>query len=582
MNKYDFGGWATKTNIMCSDGRIIRRDAFKECDGVTVPLVWNHQHDDAMNVLGHALLENRESGVYAYCSLNDTEQGQNAKLLIQNGDITSLSIFANKLKQQGADVVHGVIREVSLVLAPANPGASIDSIICHGEGDETDQEAIIYSGEALEHSEKEDVKNEVPKKEESESKKENEMSETKEKTVKDVLDTLTEEQEAVVYALISEALREGANTEKEDEEDEEDETGGESSMKHNVFENEHNEEYLSHAEMQTVMDEAKRYGSFRDYFAHSQDYGIENIDFLFPDARSATNEPEFIKRDMGWVDKVMGGVHHSPFSRIKSTLANITEDDARAKGYIKGKLKKNEVFALLRRTTTPTTIYKKQKLDRDDIVDITDFNVVAWLKAEMRMMLNEELARAFLLGDGRDNSSEDKINELNIRPIATDDDFYTVQAPVAEGATDDETATNFIKAVIKSRKNYKGSGNPILFTTEDMITNCLLLTDSTGRDLYTDEAQLARKLRVRELVAVPPMESAIGKNKGKLLGVLVNPIDYNVGADKGGEVNLFDDFDIDYNQQKYLIETRCSGALIKPYAAVAFELLSSTQSAESY
>ncbi len=568
MKNYDFGGWATKTNIMCSDGRVIRRDAFKECDGTVVPLVWNHQHDDAMNVLGHAMLENRENGVYAYCSLNNTEQGQNAKLLVENGDITSLSIFANKLKQQGADVVHGVIREVSLVLAPANPGASIDSIICHGEGDESDQEAIIYSGEELMHSEE-------PKKEEP--KKEEEMSESKEKTVKDVLDTLNEEQEAVVYALIGEALQEGAKADTDDEDEEKEETGGEKSMKHNVFENEHNEEYLSHAEMQTVMDEAKRYGSFRDYFAHSQDYGIEQIEYLFPDARSATNEPEFIKRDMGWVDKVMGGVHHSPFSRIKSTLANITEEEARAKGYIKGKLKKNEVFGLLRRTTTPTTIYKKQKLDRDDVIDITDFNVVAWLKGEMRMMLDEELARAFLLGDGRDSSNEDKINEMNIRPIATDEEFYTVQASVAKGADDDETAKNFIKAVIKSRKEYKGSGNPILFTTEDMITNCLLLTDTTGRDLYADEAQLARKLRVRELVAVPPMESAKGKKGGALVGVLVNPIDYNVGADKGGEVNLFDDFDIDYNQQKYLIETRCSGALIKPYAAVAFELGATTE-----
>ena len=576
MKNYDFGGWATKTNIMCSDGRIIRRDAFKECDGVTVPLVWNHQHNEAMNVLGHAQLENREDGVYAYCSFNGTEQGQNAKLLVQNGDITSLSIYANKLKQKGSDVIHGIIREVSLVLAPANPGASIDSIICHGDGDEADEEAIIYSGEKLEQPEEELEHAEEPAKEEKDDEqKEEKMSEEKGKTVQDVLDTLNEEQEAVVYSLIGAALQEAAKKEAEDEEaeeDEDEETEGEKSMKHNAFENDHEDNnYLSHAEMEEVMAEAKRYGSFRDYFAHS-DYGIENIDYLFPDARTINNEPEFIKRDMGWVDKVMGGVHHTPFSRIKSVFANITEDEARAKGYLKGKLKKEEVFSLLKRTTTPTTIYKKQKLDRDDVVDITDFNVIAWLKAEMRMMLNEELARAFLLGDGRLSSDDDKINELNIRPICKDEELYTIQATVKKGADDDETAKEFIKTVIKARKNYKGSGNPTLFTTEDMITNCLLLTDNMGRDLYTDEAQLAKKLRVKELVAVPPMESAKGKNGGALLAVLVNPVDYNVGADKGGEVNMFDDFDIDYNQQKYLIETRCSGALIKPYSAVAFEL----------
>ncbi len=573
MKNFDFGGWATRTNIQCSDGRIIRRDAFKDCDGVTVPLVWNHQHNEAMNVLGHALLENRENGVYAYCSFNGTEQGQNAKLLVQNGDITSLSIYANKLKQKGADVVHGVIREVSLVLAPANPGACIDSVICHGEGDETDEEAIIYSGEELEQSNEELEHADEPANDDTgDNQKEDTMSD-KEKTVGEVLDSLTEEQQNVVYAIIGELMEniEAADDEDEDEEDEE-------SMKHNAFENDYDDNYLSHAEVEEVMAEAKRYGSFRDYFAHS-DYGIENIDYLFPDARTINNEPEFIKRDMGWVDKVMGGVHHTPFTRIKSVFANITEDEARAKGYLKGKLKKEEVFSLLKRTTTPTTIYKKQKLDRDDIVDITDFNVIAWLKAEMRMMLNEELARAFLLGDGRLTSDDDKINELNIRPICKDEELYTIQATVKKGADDDETAKEFIKTVIKARKNYKGSGNPTLFTTEDMITNCLLLTDGMGRDLYTDEAQLAKKLRVKELVAVPPMESAKGKNGGALLAVLVNPIDYNVGADKGGEVNMFDDFDIDYNQQKYLIETRCSGALIKPYSAVAFEL-GTTSSAE--
>ncbi len=573
MKKFDFGGWATKTNIQCSDGRIIRRDAFKECDGNTVPLVWNHQYNTGMNVLGHALLENRENGVYAYCSFNGTEQGQNAKLLVQNGDITSLSIYANKLRHKGMDVIHGVIREVSLVLAPANPGACIDSVICHGEGNDTDEEAIIYSGEELDQPDEElEHADELPK---DDAQKEDKMRD-KEKTVQDVLDTLNEEQEAVVYALIGAALEESVAKEDDEKENKNKNEEDEEPMKHNVFENEHDETCLSHAEMKTVFAEAKRYGSFRDYFAHSDEYGIENIDYLFPDARAVNNAPEFIKRDMGWVDKLMGGVHHTPFSRIKSVFANITEDEARAKGYLKGKLKKEEVFSLLKRTTAPTTIYKKQKLDRDDVVDITDFDVIAWLKAEMRMMLNEELARAFLLGDGRLASDDDKINELNIRPIFNDSELYTIQATVKKGATDDETATEFIRTVIKARKNYKGSGNPTLFTTEDMITNCLLLTDTTGRDLYADEAQLARKLRVKELVAVPPMESAKGKNGGALLGVLVNPVDYNVGADKGGEVNLFDDFDIDYNQQKYLIETRCSGALIKPYSAVAFELGTTT------
>lgn len=563
MEKFDFGGWATRANIKCSDGRTILKDAFKECNGRTVPLVWNHQHNDPTNVLGHALLENRGEGVYAYCSFNNTEQGRNAKLLVDNGDITSLSILANKLKQNGGNVIHGDIKEVSLVIAPANPGACIDSIVCHGEGDELDEEAIIYPGVMLSHSENLDETKSADTKDEEMG----EKKESKEKTVKEVYDTLDEEQKIVVEALIGMALEDAAA------ENSEDEKGGDDSMKHNVFENEDKTNVLTHTEIENIFSEAKRWGSFKDYFEHSQDYGIENIDYLFPDARTLNNQPEFIKRDMGWVDKIMGGVHHSPFSRIKSVFANITEDEARAKGYFKGNLKKEEVFSLLKRTTTPTTVYKKQKLDRDDVVDITDFDAVAWLKSEMRMMLDEELARAYLIGDGRLASSDDKINELNIRPIFNDAELFTVQqaVSVSANASDDDKAQAFIKSVIKSRKKYKGSGNPTLFTTEDMITNCLLLTDTTGRDLYTDEAQLAKKLRVKELVAVPPMESAKGKNGGALLGVLVNPVDYNVGADKGGEINLFDDFDIDYNQQKYLIETRCSGALTKPYSAIAFE-----------
>ena len=563
MEKFDFGGWATRANVKCSDGRTILKDAFKECNGRTVPLVWNHQHNDPTNVLGHALLENRGEGVYAYCSFNNTEQGRNAKLLVDNGDITSLSILANKLKQNGGNVIHGDIKEVSLVIAPANPGACIDSIVCHGEGDELDEEAIIYPGVMLSHSENLDETKSADTKDEEMG----EKKESKEKTVKEVYDTLDEEQKIVVEALIGMALEDAAA------ENSEDEKGGDDSMKHNVFENEDKTNVLTHTEIENIFSEAKRWGSFKDYFEHSQDYGIENIDYLFPDARTLNNQPEFIKRDMGWVDKIMGSVHHSPFSRIKSVFANITEDEARAKGYFKGNLKKEEVFSLLKRTTTPTTVYKKQKLDRDDVVDITDFDAVEWLQSEMRMMLDEELARAYLIGDGRLASSDDKINELNIRPIFNDAELFTVQqaVSVSANASDDDKAQAFIKSVIKSRKKYKGSGNPTLFTTEDMITNCLLLTDTTGRDLYTDEAQLAKKLRVKELVAVPPMESAKGKNGGALLGVLVNPVDYNVGADKGGEINLFDDFDIDYNQQKYLIETRCSGALTKPYSAIAFE-----------
>ena len=566
MEKFDFSGWATRANIQCSDGRTILRDAFKECSGKSVPLVWNHQHNDAMNVLGHALLENREDGVYAYCSLNDTEQGRNAKLLVENGDITALSIYANKLQQAGSKVVHGAIREVSLVIAPANPGACIDSIICHGE--ESEEEAIIYSGEPLELSHAEEEKKDDAKKDKEEG-----MAEDKQ-TVQDVIDSMTEEQQNVMYAMVGEAMEAAGIEFDEDGNIVEKEKGGDDSMKHNVFENDNQENVLTHAEQLDLINEAKRYGSFRDYFlSHSAEYGIENIDYLFPEARTLNGTPEFIKRDTGWVDKILASVHHTPFSRIKSVFANITEDEARAKGYLKGNLKKEEVFALLKRTTTPTTVYKKQKLDRDDVVDITDFDVISWLKAEMRMMLNEELARAYLIGDGRLASSDDKINEQNIRPIVSDAELYSVKKKVTIGAsaTDNDKATAFIKAVVKARKDYKGSGNPTLFTTEDMITNCLLLTDTTGRDLYTDEAQLAKKLRVKELVPVPPMENAKGAEGGALLGIMVNMADYNVGADKGGEVNLFDDFDIDYNQQKYLIETRCSGALVKPYSAIVFE-----------
>lgn len=556
--EYDFAGWATKNNIRCSDGRIIVKDAFKDNDGQIVPLVWNHQHDDPSNVIGHALLENRNEGVYAYCNFNNTESGDIAKVLVQHGDITALSIYANQLKQNGGNVIHGEIREVSLVHAGANPGAYIESVMSHGE--ESDEEAIIFTGEefSLMHSD------------ESENKKEN-KNDGKEETVENVLNTMTEKQKTVMYALIGKALEDAEKTEETDNE-----KGGNETMKHNVFENDqqtNDTEVISHSEMKAIIADAKRYGSMKESVLQ---HGIEHIDYLFPDAQNVTNTPQFIQNDTGWVKKVMGGVHHTPFSRVKSTLANITEDEARAKGYIKGKYKKEEVFSLLKRVTEPTTVYKKQKLDRDDVIDITDFDVVAWLKGEMREKLDEELARAYMIGDGRLSSSDDKIQEDHIRPIATDEDLYTIKVSVSvqnNTAVDADAAKAFIKAVIKARKNYKGSGNPSLYTTEDMLTECLLLTDEVGRDLYEDEAKLAKKLRVKEIITVPPMENATGANGGALVGVVVNLNDYNVGADKGGAVNMFDDFDIDYNAQKYLIETRCSGALIKPYSAIAVELV---------
>jgi HK97 family phage prohead protease len=536
------------------------KDAFKHNDGQTVPLVWNHQHNDPLNVLGHALLKNREEGVYAYCKFNETESGKNAKLLVEHGDVSALSIYANQLKQQGSNVIHGAIREVSLVLAGANPGAFIDSVMSHGE--ESDDEAIIYTGEdiSLFHA---DEKKDKPVDEKSED----------EETVADVFNTLTEKQKTVVYAMIGQALEE--KEESEDNNNNDDSKGGNKTMKHNVFDKEDTKkDVLSHSDLEAIFADAKRYGSLKDsVLAH----GIEQIDYLFPDAKNVTNTPQFIQRDMGWVQKVMNSVHHTPFSRIKSILADITEDDARAKGYIKGNLKKDEVFTLLKRTTTPTTIYKKQKLDRDDVVDITDFDVVAWLKSEMRMMLDEEIARAILVGDGRLSSSDDKINEQNIRPIWKDDDLYTIKAPVtvAANATAYEKAKAFIRAAIKSRKNYKGSGEPTLYTTEDVLTDCLLMEDTTGRVIYDSVSKLATALRVKEIVTVPVMENLSRVDNGTtygLMGIIVNLTDYNIGADKGGAVNMFDDFDIDYNAQKYLIETRCSGALIKPYSAIALEL----------
>ena len=558
--KYDFSGWATRANLKCSDGRVIMRDAFKQNDGQKVPLVWNHQHDDPNEVLGHALLENREDGVYAYCSLNDTEAGKTAKQLIQHGDISALSIYANQLKQNMSNVVHGNIREVSLVLAGANPGASIQSVIQHGATIE--DEAMIYTGEELSIMHSDDPK---PPVEEPEKPEKN--TDENGETIGDIFNTLNEKQKEVVYALIGEAL-ENNNSE-----------GGDNTMKHNVFdqsEEQNSENVLSHSEMQTIIEDGKRFGSLKESFLqHADEYGIENIEYLFPEAKSLNTPPDFIKREMGWVQTVMSGVHHTPFSRIKSMFADITADEARARGYMKGKLKKEEVFGLLKRTTTPTTIYKKQKLDRDDVIDITDFDVVAWLKSEMRMMLEEEMARAILIGDGRLPSSDDKINEQNIRPIWKDEELYTIRG-IVKGDDSDKAAlaTEFIDQSVRSMTDYRGSGSPTAYMTAEMLTECLLLKDTNGKRIYSNENEVATAMRVSKIVTVPVMNNQTrkeGSDTYTLQAIIVNLNDYNVGADKGGAINLFDDFDIDYNQQKYLIETRCSGALTKPFSAIVLE-----------
>lgn len=567
--EYDFGGWATRNDLLCADGRTIRQNAFKDNDGKEVPIVWNHQHNSIENVLGHAILENREDGVYAYGIFNDTKQGQDAKKILKNGDISSLSIWANKLTERNGDVTHGDIKELSLVLAGANPGAYVDFVLKHNEDAVSELQACYNENLVIYHSDtkKEEKKTEENKIDEGE-KKDN-------KTIEEILDTMNEEQLNAVYAIIG--------TIAPDDEGDDEEKGEKGEMKHNLFdESTKNEEnVLSHDAMNVIISDGKRYGSLKEsYLAHAEEYGIENIDYLFPEAQTLNNTPEFISREMTWVQKVMNGVHHTPFSRIKSIFADITEDEARAKGYMKGKLKREEVFSLLKRTTTPTTVYKKQKLDRDDVVDITDFDVIAWLKSEMRLMLDEELARAILIGDGRLASSDDKINETNIRPIWKDSDLFTIKCPVtvASNATASDKAKEFIKTVIKARKDYKGSGSPSLFTTEDVVTDCLLIEDTTGRRIYNSVNDLAIALRVKEIVTVEVMENQTRKGDGSkvytLMGIIVNLDDYNVGADKGGAVNMFDDFDIDYNQQKYLIETRCSGALTKPYSALALESVS--------
>ena len=627
---YDFCGWATRNDIKCSDGRTIRKDAFKDNDGMTVPLVWNHQHNEPFNVLGHALLENREDGVYAYGYLNNTESGKNAKELLKNGDIHSMSIYANRLKQQGGNVLHGMIREVSLVLAGANPGANIEAVMVHSDDYDDDEEDLLIVNHSdqieLFHAdeEPEEKKEEKPaeaegtdvkksddalegltaeqkaklkkmlaekdedkeddadeKKEESEEpetkdEKDDEdekpvthadeedkpmAGEAKEKTVQDVFDEFTEEQKNVVYALIGAALEEN---------------GGNGEVKQNAFESDGlkpGEEVLTHAEMEEIMTDAQELGSLKKAVLQ---HGITDINLLFPDYKNYTDKPGFIDRPQEWVGKVMGGVGKTPFTRVKSMFADITGDEARARGYIKGNQKLDEVFGLLTRETPPQTIYKKQSLDRDDVIDITDFDVVAWLRQEMRGKLDEEIARAILVGDGRANTSNDKIKEGNVRPIWTDDpDLFTVNANVPVDATDaTKTAKNFIKAAVRARKDYKGSGNPTLYCSEELLTECLLLEDSIGRPLYDSEAKLATAMRVSSIVSVPVMENLTRTVSGqakKLMGIIVNLKDYNVGCDKGGQVSMFDDFDIDYNKQKYLIETRISGALVVPFSAIILE-----------
>ena len=581
---YDFSGWATRNNIECSDGRTIMKDAFKDNDGQKVPLVWNHQHDDPNEVLGHALLENRDEGVYAYCKFNDTESGQTAKSLVLNGDVDKLSIYANKLKSNMNQVIHGCIREVSLVLAGANPGAYIDSVVVHADGAEDEEEGTIYTDEQIsvnvEHSEKKSEEKEETKMNDNSEMKHAE-TETGEKTVQEVFDTLTDEQKEVVYAIIGEAVEEAKNDAGDEDEGEEE---GEENMKHNVFDNDNNsEDVLAHSEfVKSAIADAKKYGSMRESFiAHAEEAGLEwnaNNDFspLFPDATNINREPVMVEKDNSWVAKVMAQVKHSPFSRVKNTLGRMDETTARAKGYIKGSKKANIQMAVLNRVTTPTTVYIKNDIDRDDVIDITDFDVVAWQKKEMRKQLDKELALAMLLGDGRDVSDQYKINEQNIRPVVSDDDLYTIKYTVKEGvdyknagtshSENDSLAKGIIRAALKARKEYKGSGRPTFYTTEDCLTDMLLIEDQNGRVIYDSIDKLATALRVNEIVTIPEMES-----RKDIYGIIVNLNDYTAGADKGGSINMFDDFDIDYNQMKYLMETRMSGALTQPYSAIVLK-----------
>lgn len=622
---YDFGGWATRNNIKCSDGRTILKDAFKQNDGQKVPLVWNHQHDDVNEVLGHALLENRPEGVYAYCKFNDTESGQTAKALVANGDVDKLSIYANKLKTHMNNVMHGCIREVSLVLAGANPGAYIDSVVVHGDGADVEEEGVIYTDEALElsHSEDEDAGTEDSNAENSTNSEENQngnseedvreiakesnndldnepkknnkkensnMNEDKEKdlehndegkTVQEVFDGMTDEQKEAVYAIVGQAVEDASNGEYDDDNNEENDDNGGENMKHNVFDNDtNNDEVLQHSEiLGDALADAKKYGSLREsVIEHAAINNITDIGKLFPDATALNKEPIMIEKDQTWVGKVMNSIKHTPFSRVKVTMGKMTEPQARAKGYIKGNKKVNIQMQALNRVVTPTTVYIKNEIDRDDVIDITDFDVVAWQKREMRKELDKELALAALLGDGREITDSDKINEQNIVPIVKDVSTFTIQYTITEGkdykqtgnsASDNDSFTKgIIRAALRSRKEYKGSGTPTFFTTEDYLTDMLLIEDQNGRRIYESIAALALALRVKEIVTVPEMEQEAYSN---IVGVIVNMADYTMGADKGGSVNMFDDFDIDYNQMKYLMETRCSGALTVPYSAIVLK-----------
>ena len=653
---YDFAGWATKNNIRCSDGRTIMHGAFSADNGKRVPLVWNHQHDNVRNVLGHADLEERPEGVYAYCSFNNTEHGQDAKDCVKHGDIVALSIYANQLKQNGANVIHGAIREVSLVLAGANRGAVIDSVLEHGElsDDSAEIRFIGYGDIELNHSDLDEQDDDYEDEEFDDYQEDDEAEENEEddenlqhadngeakkeekedggETVADVMNTLTDKQRKAVAIIIEQAIADSkgdktmshADGDAQNDAENDDETvedvyntlnekqkkvvnfligealknkdsEGGSEMKHNVFEGSENvQNTISHAEIHEICRVGKQMGSLKaavdqayeeGVLEHAEgDYGINNIDYLFPDAKAMTTEPDLIKRDMGWVDDVFNGVHRTPFKRVKSVFADITEDEARAKGYIKGKFKKEEVFTLLKRTTDPQTIYKKQKLDKDDLEDLEDnFNVLPWIKNEMNMMFREEVARAILIGDGRPSSSDDKIQENHIRPIYNDEDLFTVKVPVEvkSGATEDEVARALIKAMVKARKQYKGTGNPTFFTTEDYLTDCLLIENTLGERLYKSEAEVATAMRASKITTVEPMENktiSITAEGGRttsypLMGVLVNLTDYNVGAKNGGKTDFFEDFDIDFNQQKYLYEARMSGALKKPFSAISFYLV---------
>lgn len=570
--KYDFSGWATRNDMLCADGRTIRKNAFKGNDGAEVPLVWDHNHSGPENVLGHALLENRDEGVYAYCVFNDTEKGKTAKSLVQHGDVRSLSIWANGLMEVGKDVIHGYIRELSLVLAGANPGAFIDEVMAHGDGEDAglilgyDENIMLY------HSAEPQKDNSDDKEKKSDDKQENKSDG---ETIRDIYNTLTDKQKKVVENMIGEALIKGKSEDKKETSDDKtknnDSNKEDKVMKHNVFDQDgqkNKKNILSHSAVAEIIGDGRRYGSLKESFlAHTAEYGIDQVDMLFPECQSVNGEtPQFIKRQPdGWVDTVMNGVHHTPFSRIKMVFADLREDEARAKGYMKGKLKKEEVFGLLKRTVDPTTVYKKQKMDRDDVLDITGLDVIAWLKGEMRMMLNEEIARAILFGDGRSTLSEDKISETNIIPIVADAELYTIKKVVTPEANE-KLGHALITSAVKAQDDYEGSGNTTLYAASSTITDMLLLEDADGHRMYKDMNELALAMNVNRIVRVPA--SII---PDKVYGVIVDLNDYNVGADKGGAVNMFDDFDIDYNQMKYLIETRCSGALTKPYSAIVLK-----------